>query len=575
MKESFHKIYEILKPEEKRSLVFISFLLLIGMVLEIFGLGIVFPFIISLLNPEKLTEIQFFNELIIFFGVSPDKDFTIIFLSLLVIVYFVKTIFMIYLAYKQNEFISKLTANLSNRLYNTYLCQPLAFHTKNNSSSLIKNIQIEVSYVKSFCMAFISIAIELSLAISIFLTLIFVETSGALFVAIYFVFLSIIYFQIVKPVLAIWGKERESTVRKISKTLVEGLSAIRELILFDAVETYINSFQDSNNKLISINTKNGTLGQVPRLLLELFAVIGIIIFIFFLLYEGQNNTYIISTIGVFIAATFRLIPSVNRILKAFQGIKFYTPSIDLIHDEICNMTIDTNSLDSKEKFKFQSKIEIKNLYFKYIKDDSNWNLEEINLTIKKGDFIGIQGVSGSGKSTLIDLLVGLNVPNKGQFLIDGKQRSLSNQHWMKQIGYVSQNVILIDDTILQNIALGRKVSEIDLDEISFAIEKSGLKEFISSLKLGLETNVGERGVQLSGGQRQRIGIARALYQKPDILLLDEATSALDNETEKKIIDSVLKFKGNLTILIVAHRLSTMKNCDLIYKIENQKLKKVS
>ena len=358
MKKSFHKIYEILKPEEKRSLVFISFLLFIGMVLEIFGLGIVFPFIISLLNPEKLTEIQFLNELIIFFGVSPDKDFTIIFLSLLVIVYFVKTIFMIYLAYKQNEFISKLTANLSNRLYNTYLGQPLAFHTKNNSSSLIKNIQIEVAYVKSFCMAFISIAIELSLAISIFLTLIFVETFGALFVAIYFVFLSIIYFQIVKPVLAIWGKERESTVRKISKTLVEGLSAIRELILFDAVESYINSFQDSNNKLISINTKNGTLGQVPRLLLELFAVIGIIIFIFFLLYEGQNNTYIISTIGVFIAATFRLIPSVNRILKAFQGIKFYTPSIDLIHDEICNMTLYTNSIASKEKFKFQSKIEI-------------------------------------------------------------------------------------------------------------------------------------------------------------------------------------------------------------------------
>ena len=243
MKESFHKVYEILKSEEKRSLVFISFLLLIGMVLEIFGLGIVFPFIISLLNPEELTEIQFFNELIIFFGVSPDKDFTILLMSLLVIVYLGKTIFMIYLAYKQNEFISKLTANLSNRLYNTYLSQPLAFHTKNNSSRLIKNIQIEVAYVKSFCMAFISIAIELSLAISIFLTLMFIESSGVILVAIYFIFLSIIYFQIVKSVIEIWGKERESTVRKVSKTLVEGLSAIRELPYLTQLEPTLFHFK--------------------------------------------------------------------------------------------------------------------------------------------------------------------------------------------------------------------------------------------------------------------------------------------------------------------------------------------
>jgi ABC-type multidrug transport system fused ATPase/permease subunit len=574
MRNSFNKIYQILEAKEKRSLVYISLLLLIGMFLEIFGLGIVFPFILSILNPEKITDFYFINEVLLFFQISEKTTFTQILLAFLIIVYLVKTIFMIYLAYKQNKFISKLNINLSNRLYKTYLSQPLEFHVKNNSSGLIKNIQIEVSYFKSFCMSFITIAIELSLAIAIFLTLIFVETLGAFFVGIYFIFLSIIYYQTVKPVLLRWGKTRETVVKKVSKTLVEGLGAIRELILFGALQTYVSSFEQNNEKLMQINTKNGTFQQLPRLFLEFFAIIGIVIFIFFLLLKGENNDYIISTIGVFVAATFRLIPSVNRILNAFQNIKFYTPSIDLIYNEIFLLTKSTIAIISDEKFDFKSKIEIKNIFFKYLKNQPDWNLEKINLTIKKGEFIGIQGISGSGKSTLIDLLVGLNKPDKGQFLIDGKSRLLSNSNWRKQIGYVSQNIILVDDAILQNIALGENISEIDLDRINLAIEKSGLRSFITSLKDGLDTVVGERGVQLSGGQRQRIGIARALYQNPKILLLDEATSALDEKTEIKIMSSIEKLKEDITIIIVAHRLSTLKQCDSIYEINNQKLKKV-
>ena len=574
MKESFKKTFQILNSDEKRSLGFISILLLIGMFLEIFGLGLVFPFIISLLDPEKLSDIEFLNGLISYFERSKIYNFTTVFLSLLVFVYFIKTIFMIFLAYKQNEFISNITANLSNRLYKTYLNQSLEFHNKNNSSRLIKNIQIEVSYFKSFCMSYITIAIEMSLAISIFMTLILVESTGAIFIGVYFIVLSFIYYQLVKPVIMRWGIERENIVKKISKTLVEGISSIRELILFQAINSYVNIYQGHNKQLVSINTKNGTFQQIPRLFLELFAIVGIVVFIFSLLISGQNNTYIISIIGVFIAATFRLIPSVNRVLNAFQNIKFYTPSIDLIHKELFNNTSEMNIIEDQE-LDFNFRIEIKDLYFKYLKDEPSWNIESINLLINKGDFIGIKGSSGSGKSTLIDLLVGLNEPDKGKFLIDGKSKILNNSNWRKQIGYVSQNVVLIDDTILQNIALGKDLNKIDLEKVNDVIEKAGLKIFIENLKQGFNTIVGERGVQLSGGQRQRIGIARALFQNPKILLLDEATSALDNETEKKIMNSITLLKGQLTIILVAHRLSTLKNCNLIYEIQNHKLKKVS
>ena len=574
MKESFIKIFQILNPDEKRSLGFISILLLIGMFLEIFGLGLVFPFIISLLDPEKLSGIEFLNELISYLGIPKTYNFTKVFLTLLVIIYFIKTIFMIFLAYKQNEFISNITANLSNRLYKTYLNQSLGFHNKNNSSTLIKNIQIEVSYFKSFCMSYITIAIEMSLAISIFMTLIFVESIGAMFIGLYFILLSFIYYQLVKPVLIRWGIQRENTVKKISKILVEGISAIRELILFQAINSYVNIYQGFNKQLVSINTKNGTFQQIPRLFLELFAIVGIVVFIFALLLSGQNNTYIVSIIGVFIAATFRLIPSVNRVLNAFQNIKFYTPSIDLIHKELFNNTSEMNIIEDQE-LDFNSRIEIQDLYFKYLKDEPSWNIESINLLINKGDFIGIKGSSGSGKSTLIDLLVGLNEPDKGNFLIDGKSKILNNPNWRKQIGYVSQNVVLIDDTILQNIALGKDLNKINFENINDVIEKAGLKEFIGTLKEGFNTIVGERGVQLSGGQRQRIGIARALFQNPKILLLDEATSSLDNQTEKKIMNSITLLKGQLTIILVAHRLSTLNNCNSIYEIQNHKLKKVS
>ena len=573
MKESFKKIFQILNPDEKRSLGFMSILLLIGMFLEIFGLGLVLPFIISLLDPEKLSGIEFLNELISYLGIPKTYNFTKVFLTLLVFIYFIKTIFMIFLAYKQNEFISNITANLSNRLYKTYLNQSLGFHNKNNSSTLIKNIQIEVSYFKSFCMSYITIAIEMSLAISIFMTLIFVESLGAMFIGMYFILLSLTYYQLVKPVLIRWGIQRENTVKKISKILVEGISAIRELILFQAINSYVNIYQGFNKQLVSINTKNGTFQQIPRLFLELFAIVGIVVFIFALLLSGQNNTYIVSIIGVFIAATFRLIPSVNRVLNAFQNIKFYTPSIDLIYKELFNNTSEMNFIEDQE-LDFNSRIEIQDLYFKYLKDEPSWNIESINLLINKGDFIGIKGSSGSGKSTLIDLLVGLNEPDKGNFLIDGKSKILNNPNWRKQIGYVSQNVVLIDDTILQNIALGKDLNKINFENINDVIEKAGLKEFIGTLKEGFNTIVGERGVQLSGGQRQRIGIARALFQNPKILLLDEATSSLDNETEKKIMNSITLLKGQLTIILVAHRLSTLNNCNSIYEIKDHKLKKV-
>jgi ABC-type bacteriocin/lantibiotic exporter with double-glycine peptidase domain len=265
-----------------------------------------------------------------------------------------------------------------------------------------------------------------------------------------------------------------------------------------------------------------------------------------------------------------MIPSLNRIIGASQSSRYFRNSVDVIYDETvsCPSNFDKIS-DDKKIFKFQNRIELKNINFEFVNE--NEVLTDINLVINKGQTIGLVGESGSGKSTLVDLIIGLHKPSSGRILIDGVSDFQLSQKWKNSIGYVSQTVYLIDDTIKKNIALGIPEDSISDQIISDLIIKVKLDKFIRDLKLGVNTKVGERGVQLSGGQRQRIGIARALYRNPEILILDEATSALDSATEKDVINSISKLKGEKTIIMIAHRLSTLQNCNNVYNIINKKL----
>ena len=287
-----------------------------------------------------------------------------------------------------------------------------------------------------------------------------------------------------------------------------------------------------------------------------------------MLIQGKEISALISILGVFVAATFRMIPSLNRIISSLQIMKYHKPSVDIIYSEI-NSFFNTQIIKKEPNncFSFKNKIEFINTSFNYNKN--NKVLNKINITINKGQIVGFIGESGSGKSTLVDLLIGLFKPSEGEIVIDGQKDINQTQAWRNQIGYVSQSIYLLDDTIINNIALGVSSIDIDLERINQVIEQCQLKEFVASLDKGIETNVGERGVQISGGQKQRIGIARALYRNPTILILDEATSALDYDTEKQIINSVVKNKGDKTLIMIAHRLNTLEECDFIYDLNKK------
>jgi len=285
--------------------------------------------------------------------------------------------------------------------------------------------------------------------------------------------------------------------------------------------------------------------------------------------QDRDPSNLFTVLGVFVAATFRMIPSLNRIIAAKQSMKYYLPSVDVIYNEINSYTQVKTPEDSAENFKFQNEIKFKKVNFNF--KNGIPVLKDVSVKISKGQIIGIIGESGSGKSTFVDLLIGLHKPTSGEVFIDGNQNFQLKQSWRNNIGYVSQTIYLTDDTIKNNIALGVSEDKINTVRINQLIKDVQLEEFIKTLELGFDTKVGERGVQLSGGQRQRIGIARALYNQPEILVLDEATSALDSETEKEVMESINNLKRDKTIIMIAHRMTTLSNCSEVYEVKNNSI----
>ena len=364
---------------------------------------------------------------------------------------------------------------------------------------------------------------------------------------------------------------RQDVDSKSSKIILETFGGIKDIFVLGRKQFFLNNFFKQNHLKASVSLRQLTISQFPRLYLELVAVFGLIGFILLMTYRNEDPKVLISTVGVFVAATFKIIPSINRLIASIQLLKYYKSSLSIIYNElVCLKTEEIPSNQNLDSYVFKDKIQLLNLSFGY---NNTTLLQDVNLEINKGDSIGIVGESGSGKSTLIDLLLGFQKPSKGLITIDDVDLNDVILSFRSKIGYVSQELYLIDDSILNNIAFGINKDEINIERVHEVIKLSQLETLIENSKDGVNTRVGERGVQLSGGQKQRIAIARALYSNPDILILDEATSALDSKTENSIIKTVEGLKGNVTIIIISHKLSILDMCNKVFKISDSKILK--
>jgi ABC-type bacteriocin/lantibiotic exporter with double-glycine peptidase domain len=474
------------------------------------------------------------------------------------------------MSWKQSKFTSEMSVEISHKLFLGYMKQPYVFHLQKNSAELIRNIQNEVAQFSFISQSFIALAIEVSIILGVSIMLIMVEPIGALVIVLFLSIAIYVFYRLTKNRLLDWGIQRQGHATKSNQHLIQGLSGVKDIKILGREEYFVSQFDHHNLTNAKIQIKSSTLGLVPRSYLEFLAVIGLAGLILIMLNQNKDFTILIPTLGVFAASAFRMIPSANRIMTSLQGIRFSKPVIDLLYSEFKNIQdVKISNNDQLSKVSFVEDIKLSNIYFKY-PGSNTYSLNNVSLNIKKGESIGFIGQSGSGKSTLVDLILGLLEESDGQFLIDNASK-FDIKQWQKKIGYVPQTIYLTDDKLINNIAFGIPQNEINFTRVKECIDASQLTQLVEELENGINTYVGERGVRLSGGQKQRIGIARALYSNPEILIFDEATSALDSNTEIEVMKSIDVLKGHKTLILVAHRISTLKNCDKIFTLDKGKI----
>ena len=565
----FKKIKIILSKKQMGSFYFFILLSFISMILETLGIGLIIPFAQALvadgINQHLVNFLNFFN-------IYPTSKYNLIFIlvTMLAFTYTFKVLFLTYFSYAETKLLADLRVSLSDKLYCIYLNKPYSFHLNNNSSKLIRNID-EISLVVYVIKSLILLINETVVLLGISTFVILYEPKGSLMVILFLGLFGYLFFKKVQIKVKKWGKTRQIHAGVSLKYLREGFGSIKDIKILQRTNELVKAFT-TNNKILNVcELKQKFIDSLPRLWLEWLVVIGFILLILLMMSLGKELLYIVPLLGLFAAAAFRIMPSLTRIMNSIQGILYNRPAVDSIYKEFDQEGFqnNTNKISSK-KFFLTKGIDLKNINFKY-SDSGPFILRNINLNIKNGTTIGLIGESGAGKTTLINIILGLMQPTSGSICVDGVDISENVKNWQSQIGYVPQNIYLSDDTIKKNIALALPEEKIDNIAVNRAVTNAKLDSLVNNLSNGLDTKIGEFGDRISGGQRQRIAIARALYTNPKVFILDECTNSLDLKTEKQIIDEVNSLKGKKTIIMIAHRLSTLENCDRIYRVDKEGL----
>ncbi|MDO9371974.1 MAG: ABC transporter ATP-binding protein, partial [Gammaproteobacteria bacterium] len=511
------KIWGLLTLTERRSAIVLLGLMLIGMVLETLGVGLVIPAIMLLTQPDYAERFPALQPLLAALGNPNQQSLVIGGMLILVGVYLIKVLFLAFLAWRQSRFAYGIQAQLSQRLFTTYLRQPYTFHLQRNSAQLIRNATREIElFTSNAVIPGMLILTEGLVLLGIASLLLVVEPLGALIVVLVLGGAAWGFHRSTRTRIARWGQLRQHHEGLRIQHLQQGLGGAKDVKLLGRETEFLEQYRLHNMQSARVGQFQSTLQQLPRLWLELLAVAGLATLVFSMLAQGRNMTGIVPTLGLFAAAAFRLMPSVNRVLIAAQSLRYGLPVIHTLHEELklAAPEPEVNQQKGQQQANtvpaIQTDIRLSSISYTYPAAPAP-ALNGLSITIQKGESVGFIGPSGAGKSTLVDVILGLLTPSAGQVAVDGQDIQQNLRAWQNQIGYVPQSIYLTDDTLRRNVAFGLPNEQIDDAAVQRAIQAAQLEEFAASLPDRLETLVGERGIRLSGGQRQRIGIARALY----------------------------------------------------------------
>lgn len=563
-------VYKLLTPEERRRGAVLLLMMIFGVIIETFSIGLIIPAL--MLMTQKTTSdkyVSMVSHLPVFLQTASQQTILLYAMGFMVFIYVFKTFYLLFMSWLQTSFAFSAQVRVSRELLRMYLNAPYTFHLQRNSAQLIHNTTTGVNLFAGAMLHGLIVLTETMVLGTVFLMLLIFEPLGTLAVAVILGSAGGLLFGKTRRRIAGWGHHYHLHEGMRIQHIQQGLGGVKEVILLGRAESFVTSYDRHSNAAARMAKYQAALQNFPRLTLEAVAVISLSVLVAILIWQGKELSVVVTTLGLFSTAAFRLIPSANRILSSLQSLVYHDAAVATLSDEFANAAPVARALSgppgaARTDF---STIAFRHVGYRYEGADKS-ALNDINLTINKGAAVGLIGASGSGKSTTVDVLLGLLQPTDGSVEIDGHDIRDTMRAWQSQIGYVPQTIFLTDDTLRQNIAFGIPADEIDDAAVTRALKAAQLYDFVQQLPKGLETEVGERGARLSGGQRQRIGIARALYHDPQILVMDEATSALDTATEEEVMRAIQALRGQKTIILIAHRMSTVAQCDMLYRLDH-------
>lgn len=582
------KISYLFDRKQKMQFIGLGVLILIGGLLETLGVSMMVPVVQGIMDPAALAQNEIIGKALGFLNIElPDMSqgggnrLIILMLAAMMVLFVVKNAYLLFQVYVQNTFVTRNRNRMISRVMREFLNRPYEEYLGADIPTVFRLTDSDIPSAFQLILVLIQMITEIVVSAFLCIVLIVVSPVMTLFIVVLFLSLTLLLSKILKPRLNAIGRKNQEIQSRIAKWRIQSIYGLKDVKVLNREEFFVKNYYESGSIGANVARNYAVLNNLPRLLIETVFIVSMLAFIMVYILGGGNINVLIPQLTAFAVAAIRIMPSANRINTYMSEIAYSQPCLDYLYENLNeSMKQDVNGSvtgyvqngkkEEKERTILQDKIVLDHITFAYPGTDKPI-FTDAHMEVKRGQSVGIMGPSGAGKSTIVDILLGLLHVQNGSITCDGKSIFDDYESWLAQIGYIPQSIYLVDESIRDNIAFGIDADKIDENRIWEVLEEAQLKEFIEELPEGLDTKIGDRGVRISGGQRQRIGIARALYHDPEILVFDEATSALDNDTEKAVMDAVNSFHGRKTMVIIAHRLNTIAKCDVIYKVDGEKI----
>ncbi len=581
MLKMLRKINLLLNRQQKTKMVFLVFLMLIGAMLEAMGITLVIPIITAVIDPGAIERNSYhMGDLYRILGMQSATQFAVFMMASIIVVFILKNVFLFFQNVSLLRFIYTNQFETSNRMMINFMKRPYEYYLNANTSVIQRNITSDINNVYALILTILQLTSEVIVFVFLILVLLVVDAKMILTIAGLLIVVLLLVKMVIKPIMIRAGQQNQEFYSGLFQWISESVSAIKEIKIGAKENYFINEYAKCGNGYVGAVQKYNIFNSTPRLLIETVCIAGLVGYMLVQVLTGSTDaSSMVQQLGVFAAAAARLLPCANRINNYLTSVAYFSPFLDNVSENLQNdindKSISYNVQDYPvhekiEKLPVTKMIELKGITYRYPGSDA-LIFRDACVQFPVGRSIGIVGTSGAGKTTIVDIMLGLLRPENGMIFADGVDVQENYRGWLKNIGYIPQTIFMFNTSIRKNVAFGVPDEEIDDEKVWRALREAQLDEHVRSLPDGLDTMIGERGIRFSGGQRQRIGIARALFEDPEVLVLDEATSALDNDTEAAIMESINRLHGKKTLIIIAHRLETIEKCDIVYRVQDGKI----